>query len=88
LFEHTQKRELQKMKFWAALVGVDIDKEAEETPRTPPKLSSKSSGMMFRDPKDYEHMSKEERQALTDKMMGAHQRVMAKTPIGSARRRQ
>jgi hypothetical protein len=74
------------MKFLASLVGVDLDKEIRKSPDSSfVDRATKPSGTMFGDPKDYEHMSKEERQALTEKMMGAHKRVMAKTPIGRGR---
>lgn len=74
LYVEARKREGEKYQFLAALQGVKLDSPvvAEET----------GSPMQFRDPRDYEKMSPEERQELTDKMMGLHKKAMAATPLG------
>jgi hypothetical protein len=64
LFELNQDREISRMKFFAKLQGVDIDKQLKE--------KEKESKVKFKDPKDYEKMSKEEREKLTQEMMQGH----------------
>jgi hypothetical protein len=64
LFEHSEKELWNKMKFGAALQGVDLDKaSAEET-----KAKKSGDELVFKDPKEYEKLSPEERKELTDKM--------------------
>lgn len=74
LYSETQKREGEKLRFLAALQGVQVDRPVE----------SKEAGspMLFKDPREYENLSEEERQKLTDQMMGLHKRAMASTPLG------
>lgn len=66
LFEHYQKEEVNKFKLRAALFGVNIDGEQ--------KKSEETGLPQFKDPKDYENMSVEERKKLTEKMMKAHKK--------------
>jgi hypothetical protein len=74
LYELTQEREGQKLRFLASLQGVKLDAPVvSEKPR---------DTTLFLDPKEYENLSKEERQALTNKMMGVHKQAMAATPLG------
>lgn len=55
LYEHSQKREAERLKFHAKVAGAEI-KEKDETK------------FMFKDPKDYEDLPMEERQKLTNEM--------------------
>ena len=48
----------------AGVHGIDVDKEM--------KKKKEEDGFMFRDPKDYEHLSKEEKEKLTQEMLGKH----------------
>jgi len=49
-------------------LGIDVDKSvATET-----KKKEQSSTFEFKDPKEYENMSKEERKTLTEQMMKQH----------------
>lgn len=57
LFEHCQKRELQRVKFNAKIAGAEI-KDQPET----------DDSLLFKDPKDYEDMDWQERRDLTEKM--------------------
>lgn len=57
LFEHHQKREKERLTFQAKIAGAEIDTEKEEKAK-----------FLFKDPKDYEKMSVEERQKLTEEM--------------------
>ncbi len=50
----------------AAIHGIDIDKAKKE------KEKEEADGFLFRDPKDYEHLSMEEREKLTQEMLGKH----------------
>jgi len=56
LFEHTQKRELEKIKVNAKIAGATFEDE-------------KKSDFKFKDPKDYDNMTPEEREIATKKMM-------------------
>jgi len=61
------------MRFQAALQGVNLDEELKQVDKT--KAQAKEG--WFRDLADYEHLSQEEREELTQKMMMQHQ-IMAK----------
>ena len=52
------------MRFMAAIHGIDIDKAKKE--------KKEADSFLFRDPKEYEHLSEEERKELTEKMLGKH----------------
>jgi uncharacterized FlgJ-related protein len=68
LYELNQNRELDRMKFFAKLQGIDIDKQL--------KKREQENKTLFRDPKDYEDLSDEERAELTQEMMKTHRVVM------------
>ena len=64
-------------------MGVDIEKgEKKSKGEKAVKEDTKTDkqGFIFKDPKEYEHLSQEERQRLTDKMMG-HFKAWAKSPM-------
>lgn len=61
------------MKFHAMIHGVQFK---DNPPFTESKGKNEISGFAFGDPEDYKKMSKEERQKLTDKMMGKHKLVL------------
>ncbi len=48
----------------ASIHGIDIDKAKKE--------KEEADSFLFRDPKDYKHLSKEEKEKLTQEMMGKH----------------
>ena len=88
LFEHSHKREGERLKFYAALVGVDLRKTSNE-PKTEAKRpiesaiqSFQSDEGFFKDPAVYQHLSKEEKQKLTDAMLAKSKSVMTRTPLG------
>jgi len=56
---------LDQMRFQARLQGIDPDEEAEEGVQG----RKKQNDVLFRDPKDYESMSDEERKHETEKLM-------------------
>jgi hypothetical protein len=64
LFEHTQRRKEDELRFLAIIHGATFkDEEKEE----------KEDLFKFKDPKEYDHLSKEERKELTKKMKLKHQ---------------
>ena len=68
LNKHSSKRKNDHYKFLAAIQGIDLDKESEN------KGTNKEKGntLEFQDPSAYEHMTDEEKNELTKKMMGGH----------------
>lgn len=70
LYKNLTDREYQRFKIQAALHGAKLD---EEKLPTNSELKSKPSSFAFGEPESYEHMTEEQKQKLTDKMMGAHQ---------------
>lgn len=63
------KEEEEALRFQAAIHGVKL----KETGRaTSSKDNLKKAVPMFGDPKDYESLTQEEREELTEKMMGKH----------------
>ena len=70
---HATDEERARVKIQAAMRGIDVDKAEKE--------EKEKKAMLFRDPADYEKMSPEERQELTDKMMGKYKGVFSKGPV-------
>jgi KaiC/GvpD/RAD55 family RecA-like ATPase len=73
LARHATEEERAQVKIQAAMRGIDVDKAEKE--------EKEKKAMLVRDPKDYEHMSPEERQELTDKMMGKYRGIFAKGKV-------
>ena len=68
LFEHSEKRIVDRFKMDAAIHGVKLeDEQPRETVRAP-----KARGGVSGDPDSYSHLSMEERERLTQEMMGRH----------------
>lgn len=78
LQEHSSKRKNDHYKFLAAIQGIDLDKESEN------KGTNKEKGntLEFQDPSAYEHMTDEEKDVLTKKMMGGHMRAAQSSGFG------
>lgn len=76
LFEHGIERENNKLRFAAAIQGIDLDKEVEEQgegKKSPRREGSQKGGnkeFLFKHPSEYENMTQEEREAETEKIMG------------------
>lgn len=71
LYDHITKRRLEDLKFQCRIHGIDPD--ANQSPSRKSSQSEANSNVpLFGDPSQYEHMSQEERDALTARMMGAH----------------
>ena len=60
MFNQTQERKDEELRFYAAIHGVKVDKD------------EKRDTFKFRDPKEYEHLSTEEKKELTAKMKEGH----------------
>jgi len=71
--KHATDEERARVKIQAALSGVDIDKEE--------KKRKEKESMLFRDPADYENLSPEEREQLTQKMMGKFKGLFSKGTV-------
>ena len=78
LFEHSQKREVDKRKFQAAIHGAKITDAPEVVTK------EGDSSFTFRDPNDYEKLSMEDRKKLTEIMMGKHKQ-WGQNPINPKR---
>jgi len=70
LFESADKAEYSRMRFEAGIHGVDLEGEVRKTtPHTEsPIKKTPKEPHLFGDPASYEHLSKEEREKLTQKM--------------------
>ena len=85
LYEHTIKREFDRMKFEASIHGIDLEKELKEQgvemPKEDGSKAVEAAPFLFGDPEDYKDMPMDEREALTQKMKGQH-KTWAKHAVG------
>jgi hypothetical protein len=80
------------MKFFAGLLGVDIsasEKEEEESgelkssaPKKPFVPRADMSSTLFKHPSEYAHLTDEEKQELSERMLGVHRQAMRNSPLG------
>jgi hypothetical protein len=61
------------------LQGIDLEKHLPEGSRVTPKQSSANTLPLFGAPEDYAHLNQEEKEALTQKMMGKHRSWVKQT---------
>jgi len=59
---------LEQLKFQARVQGAEIN---DDDPKSK-KEKSVGETMLFKDPAEYKHLSKEEKKELTEKMKGLH----------------
>ena len=78
LYKHCQEREESLLRFHATIHGATFDDDLGTDGSELNTKASKSEGF-FKDPKEYEHMTQEEKETETQKMMGV-MKHMAKTP--------
>jgi len=78
---------MDRMKFFAAMLGVDIEGEAKKersSPPPPPAAAAAIEGTpfstQFKHPSEYAHLSEEQKQKLTEQMKGLHRQAMSKMP--------
>ena len=78
LYEHSEKRLVDRLKLEAGFHGIKLDDDSK-----PSTAGPKSEHGVPGDPDSYAHLSMEERQELTDRMMGKH-RAWSETnkPLG------
>lgn len=71
MYVNTLKKRSNNMKFLAAIQGIDISKSAQKVkPEELPEGIENPKEFVFGDPDAYKNMSDEEKDALTQKMMG------------------
>jgi len=69
-----QEADYEQYKFQAGLQGIDLDKQTGNVSGV--ERETKGNVFTFQDPKNYEKMTKEEREQLTHKMMQGHKQWM------------
>lgn len=80
MFRQAQERESDRLKIEAALHGIDLDKENKKA-----KEKQEDEKFLFKDPSEYEKMTKEEREELTRKMMQHHVKFFEKVGLQKKR---
>jgi hypothetical protein len=68
MFEHSEKRIVDRFKMDAAIHGVKLEDEPKQASQPAQQVRGGISG----DPDSYSHLSMEEREKLTQEMMGRH----------------
>jgi len=71
MYSHLSDSKWEDRKFQAAIAGIDLEKEVKKQ-KAKSSLQSQQGVLLFKDPKDYEKLSKEEREKMTQDMMGLH----------------
>ena len=85
MYEHSEKRLVERLRFDAGVHGIKLDDTEEDSPSQPRSTPSvKQKGKCIPgDPDSYSHLSEEERQRLTESMMGNHKAwAENETPLG------
>lgn len=89
LFEHSEKRLADRLKFEAQIHGCKIKEPSSghfassSTTSTTVKGVERDNDFVFRDPEEYKRMSKEKREELTLRMMAKHKAwVEEQKPMG------
>lgn len=84
LYNFSEERELERMKFLATLLGAEIKEEAGDSSPAHRKSDRapkpETSFTMFKHQSEYSHLPAEERQRLTERMKSAHQQAMRSMP--------
>lgn len=75
LYEQAVLREIEERRFQASIHGIDLSKEnKQQNTSTAIEAPKNQSLPIFQDPKEYNHLSTEEKEELTNKMMGHHRK--------------
>ena len=84
LFEHSEKRLGDRLKFEAQIHGAKIEEKAAPAPK---QTKKPKGGFVFGDPETYKDMPKVEREQITKQMMNRH-RIWAQEskPMGGKTR--
>ncbi len=77
MYEHTMDRKYSEHRFYAALQGVDLDKELKKKGHKTQSeeledQQNKQDLPLFRDPDEYDHLSDEEKEKITQDMKKQH----------------
>ena len=83
LYESAQEREYADFKIMAAMHGCKIDDNPKPKSLTDAVRSNDTSAMLFRDPKEYEQLSDEEKAKLTLKMKTHWEGWANNTPLNA-----
>jgi hypothetical protein len=70
LYDYQMQDQEDQWKFHAAIHGIDLDASAKEGETTKGSSSPQEKKFLFKDPAEYEEMTKEEREKETREMMG------------------
>ena len=85
MYSFAQEREVERMKFSARIMGIDVDADQPdstgETP-APQRIPFPQSDLLFRHPSEYAKMTDLEKQELSERMMGKHKASLRSTPLG------
>lgn len=69
LYDSLIENENDRFEFEAGIHGIDLKKEEDKLVRGTPRQSEETPQFPFKDPKEYAHLSEEERQKATEKAM-------------------
>jgi len=83
LYETAVSRRREEYNFLAAIHGLDLSK-TEDADSTVPAPSNDQSAFLFGDPSQYENMSAEEKDSLTEQMMAHHKQMVGFKVKGKA----
>ena len=84
MLEYIEDKKYNEYRFFAALSGVDLDRDVKKTTKEDRKTildrQQKNQDLpIFRDPEEYEGLSEEEREQKTKDMMTAHKQWVSKS---------
>jgi len=73
MYEHSEKRLIEKLKFDAGVHGIKLKDDPPQARGPRGKATAPTKGKCIPgDPDSYSHLPMEERQRLTEEMMGRH----------------
>lgn len=82
LYHHSEEDYICRFKLDAALHGANLTLEGDSTSDKKPLTKTKSE-FTFQDPSTYAHLSKDEKEALTQRMMASHKFWHEGTPMSA-----
>ncbi len=77
LYGSLQEERLEYIKIGASIFGIDLDKSEKGSVQL-----EKDQAFQFKDPSEYNKLTKEERTALTEEMMNVHKSWAGKIRMG------
>lgn len=86
LYGHVQRKKIDEWKILASMHGITIKDEPKDSKDDMFDFGSNAPGpkndMLFGDPADYENMTDDEKEALTQRMMSNHKQFAGSTALG------